>query len=331
MKLSTKIEQKIERKRKPCDILLIFHFINLLHNYYLNMAEKKDKNIEDAKEQKAIEKELKKSAGTEDDSAKSHGKILSEQLAEGQETYRKNTAGIFYSSFIAGLEIGFGYLLLCSVFSFFIPYFSEGAVFKLMAIVYPAGFILVVLGRSLLFTEQTSLLSLPFFHKKQSLASLLKLWGTVITGNMIGGFLISLILIWVGPHLHIFDIVAMETIALHIIDYNAEVILVSAILAGWMMGLLSWLLTSSKDTLSKIIIIFLITSIMAFTNLHHSIIGNIEVFSGLLVSSQIKFVDYLIFQSMALVGNAIGGFVFVGLFKYRTFVASIIDKDKKIW
>jgi formate/nitrite transporter FocA (FNT family) len=70
---------------------------------------------------------------------------------------------------------------------------------------------------------------------------------------------------------------------------------------------------------------------MAFTNLHHSIIGNIEVFSGLLVSSQIKFVDYLIFQSMALVGNAIGGFVFVGLFKYRTFVASIIDKDKKIW
>jgi len=102
------------------------------------------------------------------------------------------------------------------------------------------------------------------------------------------------------------------------------VIFVSAILAGWLMGLLSFLLTSTKDTISKIVIIFLITSIMAFTNLHHSIIGNIEVFSGLISSSKIRITDYLTFQSLALLGNAVGGFVFVGLFKYRTFIAGII-------
>lgn len=285
--------------------------------------------IENAGEhdQQVVEDELKKSATAETESSKSHGKILAEQLTEAAETYKRSTAGTFYSAVIAGLEIGFSYLMLCSVFNFFSPRYSEEVVFKLMALVYPVGFILVVLGRSLLFTEQTSLLSLPFFHGKKSVGSLLKLWGTVIAGNMIGGFVISFLLLWIGPQLHIFDKEAVEKIAIHLTGFSGHVIFVSGILAGWLMGLLSWLLTSTKDTISKIVIIALVTSVMAFTNLHHSIIGNIEVFSGLVSSAKITVSDYLIFQTMALSGNAVGGFVFVGLFKYRTFVAGVIDKS----
>ncbi len=290
------------------------------------MQEKMDIDEASEKDQKVVEEELQKSADSETKSAKSHGKILAEQLTEASETYRRTSAGTFYSSVIAGLEIGFSYLLLCTVFTFFSPRYSEEVVFKIMALVYPAGFILVVLGRSLLFTEQTSLLSLPFFHGKESIGSLLKLWGTVIGGNMLGGFVIALVLLWIGPQLHIFDTTAVEKIAVHITGFGAHVIFVSAILAGWLMGLLSWLLTSTKDTISKIVIIALITSIMAFTNLHHSIIGNIEVFAGMVSSSKISFGDYAIFQTMALAGNAVGGFVFVGLFKYRSFVAGVIDK-----
>lgn len=279
------------------------------------------------KEQQVIEDELKKSADSNTESSKSHGKILSEQLTEAAETYKRSTAGTFYSALIAGLEIGFSYLLLCTVFNFFSPRYSEAVVFKLMALVYPAGFILVILGKSLLFTEQTSLLSLPFFHGKESIGSLLKLWGTVIAGNMIGGFVISFVLIWIGPQLHIFNKEDVEKIAVHITDFSGNVIFASGILAGWLMGLLSWLLTSTKDTISKIVIIALITSIMSFTNLHHSIIGNIEVFSGLVSSAKITFSSYVLFQAMALSGNAVGGFVFVGLFKYRSFRAGVIDKN----
>jgi formate/nitrite transporter FocA (FNT family) len=281
------------------------------------------KSIEN--EQQVIEDELKKSADSNPESSKSHGKILAEQLFEASETYKRSTAGTFYSSLIAGLEIGFSYLLLCTVFNFFSPRYSEAVVFKLMALVYPAGFILVILGKSLLFTEQTSLLSLPFFHGKESIVSLLKLWGTVIAGNILGGFVISIVLLWIGPQLHIFNKEDVEKIAVHISSFRGEVIFASGILAGWLMGLLSWLLTSTKDTISKIFIIALITSIMSFTNLHHSIIGNIEIFSGLISSSKITFNNYLLFQTMALSGNAIGGFVFVGLFKYRSFTAGLIN------
>jgi formate/nitrite transporter FocA (FNT family) len=175
----------------------------------------------------------------------------------------------------AGLEIGFSYLMICSLFHFLSGKIAEDTIFKMMAFVYPLGFILVVLGQSILFTEQTALLTLPVLNKKRDILSLLRIWGLVISGNLIGGYLISLILLWLGPNLHLFDKEAVVKIAKHVLDFSLTVILVSAIFAGWLMGLLSWLLASARDTISRIVIIFLITAVMAFTGLHHSIIAEV--------------------------------------------------------
>ena len=197
-----------------------------------------------------------------------------------------------------------------------------------MAFVYPIGFIMVILGQSILFTEQTSLLTLPVLNNKRSIKSLLKIWGTVIAGNLLGGYIIAFILIWIGPKLHIFDHASIEEVAEHVTDYSSMVIFVSAILAGWLMGILSWLITSSRDTMSRIFIIYIITATMSFTGLHHSIIGSIEVFSGMIISSKIEILDYLKFQGCALLGNSIGGGVFVALLKYRAFVYNI-DMERR--
>jgi formate/nitrite transporter FocA (FNT family) len=275
-------------------------------------------------QQEDIDSELHKSDSDESTkSKKSHGEILKEQICEGQETYNKKPSSIFISSLTAGLEIGFSYLLICALFYFFQDNYEEKTLFKLIALVYPIGFILVVLGQSILFTEQTSLLTLPVLNKKRTVGSLFKIWGLVISGNLIGGFLISLVLIWVGPKLEIFELTTIEKIAVHVTKPNSFIILVSAILAGWLMGLLSWLMSSSTENISRILIIFIITATMSFTGLHHSIIGNVEVFSGLITSSKIGILDYAKFQFFALLGNAIGGAVFVALLKYRAFVYNV--------
>jgi formate/nitrite transporter FocA (FNT family) len=226
----------------------------------------------------------------------------------------------------AGLEIGFSYLMICSLFHFLSGKIAEDTIFKMMAFVYPLGFILVVLGQSILFTEQTALLTLPVLNKKRDILSLLRIWGLVISGNLIGGYLISLILLWLGPNLHLFDKEAVVKIAKHVLDFSLTVILVSAIFAGWLMGLLSWLLASARDTISRIVIIFLITAVMAFTGLHHSIIGSVEIFSGMMSSPEISFLDYLTFEGTALLGNAFGGAIFVALLKYRAFVFNVVRK-----
>jgi len=278
---------------------------------------------EEEVKQQNIDQELEKSEISEESQAKSHGEILKEQICEGKKIYTLSTSSVLMSSLTAGLELGFSFMMLCSVFYFFSDTLPEASLFKIIALVYPLGFILVVLGQSILFTEQTSLLTLPVLNRKQSLASLLRIWGLVILGNLIGGWLIALVMLWLGPQLHIFDTETIVKIGTHVADFSLPTILVSAILAGWMMGLLSWLVTSSKDTVSRIIIIFLITATMAFAGLHHSIIGNIEVFSAYLLGPELTLGRYLWVQSTALLGNAVGGAFFVALLKYRAFVNNV--------
>ncbi|MAN28768.1 MULTISPECIES: formate/nitrite transporter family protein [Mesonia] len=274
--------------------------------------------------QENIDSELKKSDSKQNNSSKkSHGEILKEQICEGQETYNKKASSIILSSLTAGLEIGFSFLLICTLFYYAGGSFSEETLFKLISLVYPVGFILVILGQSILFTEQTSLLTLPILNNKREAGSLFRIWGLVIFGNLLGGYLMSLVLIWIGPKLGIFEFSTFEAIAKHVTKPDSLTIFVSAILAGWLMGLLSWLLTSSSETISRIVIIFVITATMSFTGLHHSIIGNIEVFSGMITSPQIEFIDYLKFICFAILGNAIGGAVFVALLKYRAFVYNV--------
>lgn len=284
-------------------------------------SEKAQKNREN---QDKVDKELDKSESNKNENeTKTHGEILKQQIIEGCKTYDRSTPSILLSSFTAGLEIGFSFLMICSVFGFFQGRVEEEVIFKLISLVYPLGFILVVLGQSILFTEQTSLLTLPVLSNKRSIFSLFKIWGLVILGNLAGGILIALTVIWVGPRLGLFNTEAIAKIGEHFVNYDILTILVSAILAGWLMGLLSWLVTSSKETIGEIIIIFLITAVMGFTGLHHSIIGNIEIFAGMLVSPDIDFMLYLKVLLTALFGNAVGASIFVALLKYRAFVFNV--------
>lgn len=278
---------------------------------------------QEKKRQREIDREILSSKNEKKDGTKTHGEILRDQITDALKTYDKSSSSIMLSSLTAGMEIGFSYLLLCSLFYFLEGKVAEDTIFKMISFVYPLGFILVVLGQSILFTEQTALLTLPVLNNKRSPKSMFRLWGLVVSGNLLGGFFIGILLIWLGPRLMIFDLAVIEKIALHVTHASVPVILVSAMLAGWLMGLLSWLLASFRDTISQIVVIFLITSVLSFTSLHHSIIGNIEVFSGMITSDQISFWDYLTFESTALIGNAFGGAIFVALLKYRAFVFNI--------
>ncbi len=288
------------------------------------MAKKDDRKARKKEENARVHEEVAAdNTATEQDVAKTHGEILKQQIIDGQETYDKAPLSILTSSFTAGLEIGLGYLLLCSMYFFLQGRVAEDTLFKSLALVYPFGFILVVLGQSILFTEHTSLLALPVLNKKRSFGSLLKLWGLVIAGNLVGGYLMAALLIYIGPKMYLFELSAVTDIAIHTSDVALHVLFISAILAGWVMGLLSWLVAASKDTISRIVIIFILMAALSFTGLHHSIVGSVEVFAGMLTSPSISLADYLEFESVALLGNAFGGVVFVALLKYRAFVYEV--------
>lgn len=250
------------------------------------------------------------------DQPKGVNAILAEQIATSVHEYKRSKKRLFISAFSAGLEIGFSIFLMGTLYTLFQGQVSSGTLHLLLSFAYPIGFIFVIIGRSELFTEHTTLAILPVLNKTVSVRSLFMLWGIILAGNLLGGYLFGALLANFGPAIGIISNEAFVHLAHKVLDFPLPLIFISAIIAGWLMGLLSWLVASAKETISRLFMIVLVTSTIGIGGLHHSVVGSIEVFAGALVDPTIGIADYLRFEAVAILGNALGGVFFVGIIKY---------------
>ncbi len=186
----------------------------------------------------------------------------------------------------------------------------------LLANAYAVGFVFVVMGRSELFTEQTTLAVLPILHRRAGITDLGRLWLIVYVGNLCGAIVFAAIAAVLLPAAGIASGRLLGDLASSITAGGPLAMLLSAMLAGWLMGLLSWLLTAGRDTISQIVFVWLVTALIGFAGLHHSILGAVEVLAGLFSGSGPDVDAFLRFLALATIGNAVGGGVFVALLKY---------------
>lgn len=250
------------------------------------------------------------------DQPKESEEILKEQYASSIMEYRRSQSGLFLSAFTAGLEIGFSIILMGLLYTTFVETVDENALHLIVSLGYPLGFIFVIIGRSQLFTEQTSLAVIPFLKGVVTFAELMKLWGVVLFGNLIGGTLFAIFIAWIGPERDIVSAEAFIEFAHVLTSPSWYVILGSAILAGWMMGLLGWLITTAQETISRVFMIVLITFVIGYGKLHHCIVGSVELVGGLIHSSDPDLALYGTTILFSILGNVIGGAFFVAGLKY---------------
>lgn len=251
-----------------------------------------------------------------EDPKKSYHEILEQQVKEELSQLGRPSSGLLISGLSAGLDIGFSVLLMAVMFTLVDGVFASPVVDILVANMYSVGFIFVILGRSELFTEHTTLAFLPILNRRASLRALARLWFLIYSSNLVGGTIFALLVTLIGPALGVIEPRAFGEIARPLVEHSWWVILASAILAGWMMGLLSWLVTASRDTISQVLIVWLVTTAIGLAHLHHSIVGSVEVLAGLFANQGITLADYGHFQLWTTLGNAAGGLVFVALIKY---------------
>ncbi|WP_154660561.1 formate/nitrite transporter family protein [Halopiger goleimassiliensis] len=242
--------------------------------------------------------------------------VLDSLIENGLHEIRRETSGLLLSGFSAGLDIGFGPLLMAVVLTLSQGGFGDLTTELVLASVYAVGFLFVILGRSELFTEHTTLAVIPVLDRQASVGELGRLWGLVYLGNIVGGLLFTLLAVILMPDLGVVSPAAFETIAHKLVSHDLHWLFVAGIFAGWLMGLLAWLITAAQGTLSRIALIWIVTGTISLLHLPHSIAGNVEVLFGLFVSSAVTPLDYLAFLVLATLGNACGGAVFVAVLKY---------------
>lgn len=262
------------------------------------------------------EEQKEQEEGEEKSPQKSQRLILEHTIEEALPQLERSTQGLLLSGLSAGMDIGFSVLLMAIVLSLFHGVFPEPVVLVLEASMYSVGFIFVILGRSELFTEHTALAVLPVLRGLAPVNSLLRLWGLVYISNIVGGVIFALVLTYLAGPLQFLKPWALLDIGSSLLNHSWEVMLISGILAGWMMGLLAWLLAATRDTISQIVIIWLVTTSIGLAGLHHCIVGNVEVLAALFTNDQFSIFDYLRFLGLATLGNILGGAVFVALLKY---------------
>lgn len=257
-------------------------------------------------------------------------KTILEQTEETALTeLRRGFKGLFLSSFSGGLDIGFSVLLMAVMLTLFKGTLSAPGLHIIVSMMYPLGFILVVLGRSELFTEHTTLAALPVLQKLSPINMLFRLWGIVFLGNIVGGSLFALILSYLAKGTNLIEPWALNEIAEKLISFGWQATLISAILAGWLMGLLTWLIAASRDTISQIFIIIIITGAIGISGFPHCIVGNIECLAGLF-NGHITIAQYLSFLGTAALGNIVGGVLFVAILKFNHAVLSGKEQEVNI-
>ncbi|MDX1747808.1 MAG: formate/nitrite transporter family protein [Halobacteriales archaeon] len=267
------------------------------------------------------------------DTQRDYERILELQIQEGLSVHGRPALGQFLSAVACGLNLGIGVFALFTMATQAGPLFSSVSTHILMAVTYTFGFVFTIMARTELFTEHTTLAVLPVLAGKASARSLGRLWTFVYVGNFVGGSLFALLMVPSGPALELIDPSAFRDTAMLFIDLSPFGVFSGAVLAGWLMALLSWILTSVGDTISRVLVIVITTFVIGFGHLPHCVAGNIEVLSGMLAGAPISVTAWLGFLAVTTVGNVVGGVVFVALLNYSHIVygteggTNVVDTD----
>ena len=247
---------------------------------------------------------------------KASRQILLHEIEEGIDALERPVAGLFISGLSAGLDVGFSLFLMAVTITRLEGVLLDAVVSLLVANMYSVGFIFVILGRSELFTEQTTLAVLPTLGGRASVGSLLRLWVVVFVANVLGAAAFAGLITQIGPALGVIEPRVFGEIAHRLLDHSGRVMFLSGMLAGWLMGLLSWLIAAARDTISQIVLVWLVTSVIGFARLHHAIVGAVEVLAGAFSGQGIGPGDVGRFLLWVTLGNIVGGVVFVAFLKY---------------
>tara|TARA_Y100000296_G_scaffold80979_1_gene107251 strand:+ start:10 stop:912 length:903 start_codon:yes stop_codon:yes gene_type:complete len=282
----------------------------------------KDQNLseEEQKTDRALKREIEDEAyipvilKRTDESVRHPDDVLEKAIHEGIEQHKRSALSLLLSAVSAGLILGFAAMSVALASQIFPsnanPLYNRLA----MAFVYPLGFIICIMSGTQLFTEHTATAVYPVLDKKASIQSLFRLWIIVLVGNFIGTS-ISSVLIFSADSVILAKEGVLE-VAHHLTSYTFKEVFISAILAGWLMAQGGWLILATPPTSSQILCIYIVTFIIGIGGLHHSIAGSAEIFGGLLLSEDPHYKSAFITLFASILGNLVGGSVFVGILNY---------------
>ncbi|SHH01935.1 Formate/nitrite transporter FocA, FNT family [Cognatishimia maritima] len=263
-----------------------------------------------------------------DNAAALPAKLVFETIRlQGEEELQRPMRALWWAGVAAGLLISFsvwGEAILRAV----LP--DNGSRYIIENAGYSLGFVLVILGRMQLFTENTITTVVPVVQNptRQSFLRTGRLWAVVLIANLVGAFGAAAFMVF-APVLSEPVFKAVIALSEHATGMNWQEGLARGIPAGVLIAALVWMSPSVVG--AQLPLIILITWFIALGDFTHIVAGSVEM-AFLLLLGELP-VTTAIFQFFlpVLLGNVIGGTVVFTLLTWAQIRHEVrLAKERKL-
>ena len=239
-------------------------------------------------------------------------KIASIAIDAGVKKTKESLPALLILGFFGGAFIALGYLLDIRVTGDLPPEWGSFGNF-LGAAVFPLGLILVLLAGSELLTGNIMSVAMAVYAGKVTVPKLIANWIVITIMNFIGAIFVAY---FFG---HVVGLTETGTfldktvsIAQGKLDQTFWQTLVSGIGCNWLVCLAVWLSYGADDFAGKILGIWF--PIMAFVAIgFQHVVANMFVIPAAIFAGHFSWADFIRNIIPTLIGNIIGGAIFVGL------------------
>lgn len=250
--------------------------------------------------------------------------IVGSMIESGVIKARLPAADLLVRAILAG-----AYLAFVTSMAFLVA--AQTGQFIVGALLFPAGFaLIVVLGMELL-TGNLGILPTALFAGRIGLGAMLRNWGLVFLGNLLGSLLYA-VLFWIAATdagnttggvigdklraLAVTKITAYEAFGMA----GMLTVFVKAILCNWMVSLGSVMGLASTSTFGKILGAWLPIFIFVSQGFEHSVVNMFAIPVGMMFGAHVTMVDWWVWNEIPVtIGNAVGAFVMTGGALYFTY------------
>ncbi len=240
---------------------------------------------------------------------------------EGEEELARPVSALAWSGLAAGLSMGFS-LVGLGLLRAHLPDTPWRPLIASLG--YSIGFLIAILGRQQLFTENTLTAILPLLARPNgaTLWRVAQLWTTVLAANMVGALLFAWIIgntdVFDGPTRQVFREVSQEALKG---DFGTTML--RAIFAGWLIALMVWLLPVAE--VARVNVIIILTALVALGQFTHIVAGAVEMFYLATTGAAAWTTVFGAYLLPTLIGNIIGGVALVAVLNFAQVISGQAD------
>jgi formate/nitrite transporter FocA (FNT family) len=240
--------------------------------------------------------------------------IWEQSVEEGERRLARRPLGLAATGVLGGVDVMLGVMALAVVSGALAVALPEQIAHVGGSLFFGIGFVFLIVGRSELFTENFLVPIAGLLRGHGSLPKLARLWTLTMIANLAGIFVIAAIFTRAG----LVPPEALDT-AGKMADTFAErdfvAALLSAIVAGTVLTLFTWLAVAVELDIARIALALVVGFVLAAPSLNHAVVGFGEMAFGLLAgtSKTATWLDLAQNFPVAVLGNLIGGLGYVTL------------------